>query len=119
MDFEEIVIPTERLSFPALAAGDGPIVVCWHGFPDHPASFGPLAERLVAAGCSPTLPAVMVSNVSRGDERWAGSIAELGSASERRDQTKPVIIGIGRVFGRIAKAHDPGLGHPLMLAATA
>ncbi|PWK82755.1 pimeloyl-ACP methyl ester carboxylesterase [Lentzea atacamensis] len=50
MDFEEIVIPTERLSFPALAAGEGPIVVCWHGFPDHPASFGPLAERLVAAG---------------------------------------------------------------------
>lgn len=50
MDFEEIVVPTERLAFPALAAGDGPIVVCWHGFPDHPASFGPLAERLVAAG---------------------------------------------------------------------
>lgn len=50
MDFEEIVIPTERLAVPALAAGEGPIVVCWHGFPDHPASFGPLAERLVAAG---------------------------------------------------------------------
>ncbi len=50
MEFEEIVIKTERLDFPALAAGDGPIVVCWHGFPDHPASFGPLAERLVAAG---------------------------------------------------------------------
>src|SRR5687768_12955472 len=50
MDFEEIVIPTDRLSVPALAAGEGPIVVCWHGFPDHPASFGPLAERLVAAG---------------------------------------------------------------------
>jgi pimeloyl-ACP methyl ester carboxylesterase len=50
MDFEEIVIPTERLAVPALVAGEGPIVVCWHGFPDHPASFGPLAERLVAAG---------------------------------------------------------------------
>jgi uroporphyrin-III C-methyltransferase / precorrin-2 dehydrogenase / sirohydrochlorin ferrochelatase len=40
----------------------------------------------------------MVSNVSRGDERWAGSIADLGWASERRDPTKPVIIGVGRVF---------------------
>jgi pimeloyl-ACP methyl ester carboxylesterase len=50
MDFDEIVIPTDRLDFPALAAGDGPIIVCWHGFPDHPRSFGPLAERLVAAG---------------------------------------------------------------------
>ncbi|MBF6332029.1 alpha/beta fold hydrolase [Nocardia transvalensis] len=50
MQFEEIVVETDRLNFPALAAGDGPIVVCWHGFPDHPATFGPLAERLVAAG---------------------------------------------------------------------
>ena len=50
MDFAEITIETDRLAFPALTAGDGPVVVCWHGFPDHPATFGPLAERLVAAG---------------------------------------------------------------------
>ena len=50
MDFAEITIETDRLAFPALATGDGPVVVCWHGFPDHPATFGPLAERLVAAG---------------------------------------------------------------------
>ena len=50
MDFAEITIETDRLAFPALAAGDGPAVVCWHGFPDHPATFGPLAEHLVAAG---------------------------------------------------------------------
>ena len=59
---------------------------------------GAIAERLIAAGSSPTLPAVMVSDVSRGDERWAGSIADLGWASERRDPSKPVIIGVGRVF---------------------
>jgi pimeloyl-ACP methyl ester carboxylesterase len=56
MNFEEIVIPTRRLDFPVLAAGEGPIVVCWHGFPDHPASFGPLAERLVAAGRRVVVP---------------------------------------------------------------
>ncbi|MBF6170215.1 alpha/beta fold hydrolase [Nocardia blacklockiae] len=50
VEFEEIVVETDRLDFPALAVGDGPVVVCWHGFPDHPATFGPLAERLVAAG---------------------------------------------------------------------
>lgn len=50
MDFSEITIETDRLAFPALAAGDGPVVVCWHGFPDHPATFGPMAEHLVAAG---------------------------------------------------------------------
>jgi uroporphyrin-III C-methyltransferase/precorrin-2 dehydrogenase/sirohydrochlorin ferrochelatase len=42
----------------------------------------------------------MMSNVSRGDERWAGSIAELGWASERRNAAKPVIIGVGQVFAR-------------------
>jgi alpha-beta hydrolase superfamily lysophospholipase len=48
--FSEITIETDRLAFPALAAGAGPVVVCWHGFPDHPATFGPLAEHLVASG---------------------------------------------------------------------
>ncbi len=50
MELEEIVVETDRLAFPALAAGSGAPVVCWHGFPDHPATFGPLAEHLVAAG---------------------------------------------------------------------
>lgn len=50
MDFEEIIVETDRLNFPALAAGTGPVVVCWHGFPDHPATFEPLAEHLVTAG---------------------------------------------------------------------
>lgn len=80
---------------------------------------GVIAERLIAAGCSPSLPAVMVSNVSRGDERWAGSIADLGWANERRDPSKPVIIGVGRVFKRASKADDRNLEHPLMLDATA
>ena len=80
---------------------------------------GAIAERLIDAGCSPTLPAVMVSDVSRGDERWAGSIADLGWASERRDPSKPVIIGVGRVFERASRANDLRLEHPLMLDATA
>jgi uroporphyrin-III C-methyltransferase/precorrin-2 dehydrogenase/sirohydrochlorin ferrochelatase len=80
---------------------------------------GVIAERLVEAGCSPTMPAVIVSNVSRGDERWAGSIAELGSASERRDPAKPVIIGVGRVFKRSVEAGGLGLERPLMLDAMA
>jgi pimeloyl-ACP methyl ester carboxylesterase len=50
VEFSEITIETHRLAFPALVAGDGPVVPCWHGFPDHPATFDRLAERLVAAG---------------------------------------------------------------------
>lgn len=71
---------------------------------------GAIAERLIAAGCPDTLPAVMVSNVSRGDESWAGSIADLGWASERRDATKPVIIGVGHVFDR---ANQSSVRHDL------
>jgi uroporphyrin-III C-methyltransferase/precorrin-2 dehydrogenase/sirohydrochlorin ferrochelatase len=80
---------------------------------------GAIAERLIEAGCSPSLSAVMVSNVSRSNERWAGPIADLGRASERRDPTKPVIIGVGRVFERVVEADDSGLEHPLILNATA
>jgi hypothetical protein len=29
MEFAEIVIETDRLAFPALAAGEGPAVGCW------------------------------------------------------------------------------------------
>jgi uroporphyrin-III C-methyltransferase / precorrin-2 dehydrogenase / sirohydrochlorin ferrochelatase len=80
---------------------------------------GAIAERLITAGCSPSLPAVMVSNVSRGDERWTGLIADLGSASERRDPSKPVIIGVGHVFRRASRAGAMRPEHPLMLDATA
>jgi len=61
---------------------------------------GAIAVRLVEEGFAPDTPAVMVSNVSRGEQRWAGPISALGEASSRRDAAKPVIIGIGRVFGR-------------------
>lgn len=65
---------------------------------------GAIAARLMEEGSSLTTPAVMVSNVSRGDERWAGSISELAKASGQRDPSKPVIIGIGRVFGGVGSA---------------
>jgi uroporphyrin-III C-methyltransferase/precorrin-2 dehydrogenase/sirohydrochlorin ferrochelatase len=61
---------------------------------------GVIATRLMEEGVSPSTPAVMVLNVSRGSEHWAGPLSELGEASGRRDPSKPVIIGIGRVFGR-------------------
>jgi pimeloyl-ACP methyl ester carboxylesterase len=56
VEFHEIVVRTDRLDFPALAAGDGPVVVCWHGFPDHPMTFAPLAQHLVTAGRRVVLP---------------------------------------------------------------
>ncbi|HWH32880.1 MAG TPA: alpha/beta fold hydrolase [Egibacteraceae bacterium] len=40
------VFETARGTVPALVAGDGEPLVCWHGFPDLPHTFAPLAERL-------------------------------------------------------------------------
>lgn len=109
MDFEEIVIPTDRLDFPALAAGDGPIVVCWHGFPDHPQSFGPLAERLVAAGRRVVAPFLRGHHPSTYDDlRFADGLtlaADAAAVNEAlSDEPLDVIghdIGAG-VAGRLA-----------------
>jgi pimeloyl-ACP methyl ester carboxylesterase len=38
------------LDFPVLEAGDGPLVLCLHGFPDHAKSWTPMLDRIAAAG---------------------------------------------------------------------
>jgi pimeloyl-ACP methyl ester carboxylesterase len=48
--WEPARIRTDRLDVPVLCAGAGPPLLALHGFPDHPATFTPLAERLVAGG---------------------------------------------------------------------
>jgi uroporphyrin-III C-methyltransferase/precorrin-2 dehydrogenase/sirohydrochlorin ferrochelatase len=68
------------------------------------ATAGAIAERLIEAGCSPAHPAVMVSNVSRDEGLWVGSIADLGRASEQRDKARPVIVGVGRVFEKVSRS---------------
>ncbi|MFD9699815.1 alpha/beta fold hydrolase [Lentzea sp. NPDC059081] len=110
MDFDEIVIRTERLDFPALAAGDGPIIVCWHGFPDHPASFGPLAERLVAAGRRVVAPFLRGHHPSTVDQLPFGdglTLAADAAAVNAALSDEPV-----DVFG-----HDIGAGVAGRLAA--
>jgi pimeloyl-ACP methyl ester carboxylesterase len=44
------------LTFPTLAAGDGPLVLCLHGFPDHPRSFRHQLPALAAAGYRAVAP---------------------------------------------------------------
>ncbi|KJK32998.1 hypothetical protein UK23_47890 [Lentzea aerocolonigenes] len=107
--FEEIVIPTPRLDFPALAAGEGPVVVCWHGFPDHPLSFGPLASRLVAAGRRVVVPFLRGHHPSTYDElRFADGLtlaADAAAVNEALSSEPLDVIGhdIGAgVAGRLA-----------------
>ncbi|MDT7781905.1 MAG: hypothetical protein QOF58_324, partial [Pseudonocardiales bacterium] len=108
--FEEIVIPTQRLDFPALAAGEGPIVVCWHGFPDHPLSFGPLAERLVEAGRRVVVPFLRGHHPSTYDDlRFGDGLTLAADAAAVNEALSPEPLD---VIG-----HDIGAGVAGRLAA--
>ena len=48
--FEEITLRANGLSFSALAQGDGPTVLCLHGFPDHMRSYRFQLPALAGAG---------------------------------------------------------------------
>jgi pimeloyl-ACP methyl ester carboxylesterase len=43
-------VPGGRFYYLEVGDQEAPLVLCLHGFPDHPPSFGPLATRLAAAG---------------------------------------------------------------------
>ncbi|WP_158073391.1 alpha/beta fold hydrolase [Actinophytocola xanthii] len=109
MHFDEIVIETDRLDFPALTAGEGPVVVCWHGFPDHPATFGPLAEHLVAAGRRVVAPFLRGHHPATADAmRFADGLTLAADAAA----VASALGGPVDVFG-----HDIGAGMVYRLTA--
>lgn len=110
MEFDEIVIETERANFPALAAGSGPIVLCWHGFPDHPATFGPLAERLVDAGRRVVTPFLRGHHpATAGEMRYADGITLAADAAAIARAIEP--DGVDMI------GHDIGAGMVARVAA--
>ncbi len=111
MDFEEIVVETDRLDFPALAAGDGPVVVCWHGFPDHPATFGPLAEHLVAAGRRVVAPYL------RGFHPATADALEYSDGITLAADAAAVAAALGRNGSVDMIGHDIGAGMVARVAA--
>ena len=123
VEFAEIAVETERLTFPALAAGDGPVVVCWHGFPDHPATFEPLAERLVAAGRRVVAPFLRGHHpATAADTRYLDGVtlAADGAAVAAALSAEPVDmighdIGAG-IVGRIAAAWPQRLRRGVTMA---
>jgi uroporphyrin-III C-methyltransferase/precorrin-2 dehydrogenase/sirohydrochlorin ferrochelatase len=69
------------------------------------------ARRLIVEGLPPDTPAVAMSNVSRPDERVETmSVGDLASGEGLAAAVAPVIVMIGRVFGRAAamdhEAHE-------------
>lgn len=123
MEFEEIVIGTSRLDFPALAAGEGPVIVCWHGFPDHPATFGPLAEHLVAAGRRVVAPFLRGHHPTTADSMtYADGItlaADAAAVAQALDPNGVDMIGhdIGAgMVGRLAAAWPERVNRAVTMA---
>lgn len=122
MEITEIVIKTDRLDFPALAAGDGPVVVCWHGFPDHPMTFAPLAQHLVTEGRRVIMPFLRGFHPSTVDAlTYSDSItlaADAAAVAEALGEPVDMIghdVGAGMV-GRVAAAWPDRLNRGVTLA---
>jgi len=121
VDFDEIVVKTDRLDFPALAAGSGPDVVCWHGFPDHPMTFAPLAEHLVAAGRRVVLPFLRGFHPATFDAlTYSDGVTLAADAAAVAEALGGVDmighdIGAGMVY-RVAAAWPDALDHGVTIA---
>jgi pimeloyl-ACP methyl ester carboxylesterase len=127
-EFEEIVVETDRLAFPALTAGEGPPVVCWHGFPDHPATFWPMAEHLVAAGRRVIAPFLRGLHPATADAvRYADGLtlaadaAAVAATVAAMTGTSGGVDMIGHDIGagmvqRVAAAWPERLGHGVTMA---
>lgn len=58
VDLEIVVLERGDLRFTAYAAGDGPLVLCVHGFPDNAHTFQQQFAALVAAGYRVVAPTI-------------------------------------------------------------
>ncbi len=58
MALNERTVRANGLDFPILEAGEGPLVICLHGFPDHARSWTALIERLAGEGYHAVAPAM-------------------------------------------------------------
>lgn len=60
---------------------------------------GQIRTRLLAAGMDSATPAVVMSAVSRSDEkRWIGIVDDLADAVARIGVDNPILIGVGQAF---------------------
>ncbi|MBO0661653.1 siroheme synthase CysG [Jiella sp. MQZ9-1] len=69
-----------------------------------------IASRLIAEGLSPAIPVGVAANLSREDEtRAAGRLDDLGAIVGAIGFDRPILIGVGAVFGEAAAkaaSHD-------------
>ncbi|WP_117192116.1 siroheme synthase CysG [Rhizobium terrae] len=68
---------------------------------------GEITDRLIETGMALDMPVVIVSAVTRPNEkRWAGPLCDMPAAMTSIGVDEPVLIGIGRVFGKTLTAME-------------
>jgi uroporphyrin-III C-methyltransferase/precorrin-2 dehydrogenase/sirohydrochlorin ferrochelatase len=85
---------------------------------------GQIRARLLAAGMDSATPAVVMSAVTRSNERrWIGTVGDLADAVERIGVDNPILIGVGQAFSEArsgvespARRPTPEYGQPRALA---
>ncbi len=98
-------IQTRTGAFEALEAGadDAPLVLCLHGFPDHPPSFVPLADRLACAGYHVVVPWMRgyAPSVASGPYDVHTLASDVIAIADTLAPCKPVAI-VGHDWGAVA-----------------
>lgn len=102
---ERLTLRTGAGAFEALAVGDpeAPVVLCFHGFPDHPPSFVPMARLLAPRGYRVIVPWLRGYHPNRlpgpyTPERLARDVVELSAATS---PDAPVYV-VGHDWGAVA-----------------
>ena len=84
---------------------------------------GRIAERLIREGLSAATPVGVAANLSREDEtRAAGRLCDLAAIVASIGLDRPILIGVGDVFGEaagMAETGDAGVGAEAVAAALA
>ncbi|CAN7321796.1 siroheme synthase CysG [Pararhizobium sp. LjRoot238] len=74
---------------------------------------GQIRARLLAAGMDSRTPAVVMSAVSRSNEkRWIGTVGDLADAVERIGVDNPILIGVGQAFSEARAGVESPAGQP-------
>ena len=90
-----------------LEAGDGPLVLCLHGFPDHAPTFRPLLEDLAAAGfraVAPFMRGYAPSTVEATSYETAALAGDVVGLVDALGDGSPACV-VGHDWGGVAAQH--------------
>ena len=118
---EIVILERGDLRFTAYAAGDGPLVLCVHGFPDNALTFQHQFAALVAAGYRVIAPTIRgyepSSQPEGGDYRIEELAADVIAWIDHLGEDKAHLVGHdwGAVMAYVACARAPTRFHSLTI----